>query len=765
MRAEVSIESGAIIPPIGMSKSHRVIQWALVPLFFLLAVALYTSLGNRNEGVFMAKATPAKAILPVLRPDARCTSVDVPQSVEAGKTFPMTFVVQNAGKQLWVPGQQFLTMGCSLWGTVAMTRLTRPVVPEMQQVFTLKARAPAIAGTYPVFAQMADQRASFGQPCQAIVQVVAAGSQSSASSSQSSSAAGTAIQKLEIVVKATTVSDTVVENAKNVSLLRLEAKAQENDLLFTGTIFDAESGSLLNGTNYALWVDTNDDRSVDTVLQSGVLAQEGKVTFRNLKGGGAVLPRGKSIVFEVHGDVASSLVGDDLRLRLATSVPQYVAAEMLSDGRDLAGIKTNGTCVGTCEISVTTAPSVSYTIRPQGDLYVTLDSQLIGPRQLLGGVLSDPILRIKLHAEYEDIDVTDLVLNSSGGTAGSVDSLELWLEGATGPIVVSGGCGGSADVLAVNRGATNTLTSAFCFAMESGQLLVRKGMDVKVHVRPRMKTDVNGAVSGDVVALFIDHTAASNDATGTGSVRARGVNSSNNLLANNGNKLPEGEVFIGRASPAPANARVVGSYNVTVLSKIVGCTFGSSNLCGIVNGGRETGTVPSGAEREIGAFTFTAAHNTNGKNGTNHAEVRDIIFTVSGINVEMDAGGFKLHNRAASMSQNISCIPLTANGQVMTGKVTGTFFVDCPNPSSAVNTSIDSGQSLTLVLLANVTNPNTAASIGGSSILQISLDRFTHPAATGTSHLTWLDADSAGAVSFSWVEYPDTVVNSTLYRG
>ncbi|MDD5623806.1 MAG: S-layer homology domain-containing protein, partial [Candidatus Peribacteraceae bacterium] len=477
---------------------------------------------------------------------------------------------------------------------------------------------------------------------------------------------------LTVAVQGLADADSAVENSKDINLLRFEAKASSaEDLLFTKAVFEASSGSLLNGNNYALWVDTDGDRAVDTILEDGVTSQSSQVSFTELAGGGYVLPKEQTVVFEVHSDVASSITGDDLKLAFATgSSVTYIEAEKLADGSSLSGLKLNGTCSTTCDITVTTADSTAWFFKNQGDLFVTRDS-VIGPRQLLAGTLGESILKLKFHAEYEDIDVTDLVLNSSGSTAASLDAVELWLDGGTAPLATSGGCG-SADVLSVNNAqpgpASATGTTAFCFTMDNKQLVVPKGSDIKVNVRPRVKTDVQGATSANVLSLFIDHTPASNDSTGTGSVRARGVASSNNLGRNDGDAIAEGEVFIGRSSANATNVRVVGSYNVAVLSKIASIT----------NGGAAAGTVPSGVA-DIGAFTFTAAANSNSKNGLNQATISGAVFTVQATNVNLAYDGFKIYNKVGGSSQSATCTPWTTAGVQMTsGNVgSGTFLVKC----------------------------------------------------------------------------------------
>lgn len=475
--------------------------------------------------------------------------------------------------------------------------------------------------------------------------------------------------------------------------------------------------------------------------------------------GNGIMNSASTIVFEVHADMAGAFGDSQLQLQFSS-----ITAKDAFTVKDLSGLSINGACNNAaqgCEMVLVAQKSTLFNLVRQGSLFVSLDSQTISPRQLLAGTLGDPILRVKLHAENEDIDMTDLVINSSGGLATSVDALELWQEGATQPLAVSGDCG-SADVLTTNAGTLPSVTRAFCFATDQQQLVVPKGADVKLLVRPRLKTDTNGAISGDTFALFIDHTAAANDATGTGSVRARGRLSSNNLVANDGDTSAEGEVFIGRPKAASMNMRIIGNTNSTVLSKIVT----------IANGGEANGTVPGGADREIGSFRFAAAANANYRNGMNTPELTDLIFTVNAINVSLASNGFKIYNKAASMSQSESCSPFSADGTPLTGTVSGVFQVQCSIPSSSVvNSMIDSGEPLTLVFLGNVTNANTAASTGGESILQISLNNFSDirlkefGLSSTMSHLRWKDRDNASATTWTWVEYPDSAVNSTTFRG
>ncbi|MDD5623485.1 MAG: S-layer homology domain-containing protein [Candidatus Peribacteraceae bacterium] len=567
---------------------------------------------------------------------------------------------------------------------------------------------------------------------------------------------------LAISVKGLVATDAAVENSKNVNLLRFEGRAgAAEDVLLTKLVFEAAgAGNLLNASNYALWVDTDGDGTVDTPLEDGVASQTNQVTFAELAGGGYVLPAEKTVAFEVHGDIASSLASATLQVRFDTGAT-YLEAEQVDDGASLSGLKLNGTCSTTCDITVTTTDSTVFTLASQGDLFVIKDTSPLRQRQILAGALSEPLLRVQFHAVNEDIDVTDLQFNSSGATAtsgDSVDTLELYLDGATTPFATASDCG-SDDVLHTNIGAPNSRTKAYCAKMDSQQLVIPKGGDVDVLVRARVKDDAHGGTSNEVFALFIDHQAVSNDATGSGAVRGR--ESSNNLIANDGDTAANGKVFIGVSAAAAANVdNVIGTYNVVVGSKITS----------IANGMAATGGMPTGTS-DIAKFSFTAATNTNSQNSTNNAVLSGVVFAVNATNVNMSTTAFKLYNTAASTTTS-ACTSYTTAGVEIVGTASGTFLVTCRNLiTSGVSTTISSGQTATFALQANITNPNSASTAGGSSTLQVQLQDFNDVAkktfgqASGQSRLQWKDSDDATANYFDWIEYPDAAVSSITLRG
>jgi hypothetical protein len=141
----------------------------------------------------------------------------------------------------------------------------------------------------------------------------------------------------------------------------------------------------------------------------------------------------------------------------------------------------------------------------------------------------------------------------------------------------------------------------------------------------------------------------------------------------------------------------------------------------------------------------------------------------------MDATAFKFYNKANS-TVTFPCVAArTAVGNSTT--VSGSFLVLCNNidagsAGQTVQTSIDSAATTTFVLEGSVTNSQVSAS--ATSILQASMQSFNtntrRTFGTGTvtattfSHLAWEDKDSGADVTFHWVEYADSTVNSTSYK-
>src|SRR3990167_8981114 len=178
--------------------------------------------------------------------------------------------------------------------------------------------------------------------------------------------------------------------------------------------------------------------------------------------------------------------------------------------------------------------------------------------------------------------------------------------------------------------------------MESRQLLVKQGQNLSVIIRPRLKSDIGGAISNQVISFFFDHTAISNEAKGSGAVRARGMQSNNNLDANSGDSTAAGEIFIGRSSANATNLDITGQKNAVVLAKVTTITN--------ANPDPDNTNVPTGIS-PFGQFKFTAASNSNTLNGLNKAVLSGVIFTVNASNVDIDGGTFKLYNKSDSSTK------------------------------------------------------------------------------------------------------------------
>ena len=272
----------------------------------------------------------------------------------------------------------------------------------------------------------------------------------------------------------------------------------------------------------------------------------------------------------------------------------------------------------------------------QGDLFVTKDSTQTRSRQLLGGTLGDPILRLQLRGQNEAIDVTDFQFTGSGSISTSVDKLELYRDGDTSPFALAtvGGCG-SDDVIGYYKtgAATQSAATTFCANMENKQLVVPAGSDIDVIIRPRMKSDTSGGISNEKIQLFITSQAVSNNTTGSGAVRARGSESSNDLTANDTDTVAEGEIFFSSTVVAnTSHVDILGNENTTVLAKLASVTN--------ANPDPDNTNIPNGVN-PFGQFKFTAAAHNNSLNGLNKWVLSGVIFNVSAINVNLNATVFK----------------------------------------------------------------------------------------------------------------------------
>lgn len=274
--------------------------------------------------------------------------------------------------------------------------------------------------------------------------------------------------------------DTVVSNQKNVSLLAFKAGAEHADVLFTIARFQAAVGSVHDVQNYQLWVDTDGNQLVDTILDRTTARADGTIVFNDMTGGGYVIPKEESVRYEVRGDAASSFSSSQFQLAFAVREP--FDGEVLADGSPLA------------DRNFVSTDSMLFTLRKQGDLFVRKDSAPVRERQVLGGALSETLVGVDFSAEFEDADITYIGVDVIGDHR-SIDRLEAYVAGETQPFAVgtSGGAKAGDDI---------------GFNMHNRQLVVGENAVKDVVIRARMKTDENGGVSGDQFALVIDQVFA-----------------------------------------------------------------------------------------------------------------------------------------------------------------------------------------------------------------------------------------------------------------
>ncbi len=367
----------------------------------------------------------------------------------------------------------------------------------------------------------------------------------------------------------------------------------------------------------------------------------------------------------------------------------------------------------------------------RGNLYVTTDSTPVAQHQVLAGALTDVLLRLDMRAEIKDIGVTMVRFVSQN--AQNIHRLELTKAGSASPFALAlpTAC---AD-FSVTTFAGNPVQT-FCAMIPTGQLTIPAGQSVDLLVKARMKTDALGAVSGQPIQLSLD-TATSG---AYGFVQANDGSLTSPLAFNNGDATAAGEVFIGTSTPA-ANQPISGPVHYVTNAKIT--TIANANP------DPDNTNVPTGVA-PIGQFRFTAATNANILNGLNRVNIGRILFTVDATNVALNHANFKVYNKADS-SMKYGCSPVTPVGSELKVQCYLTDF----------DSSLESGESETFVLEGDITDAQVAQSQNSS--LQVSIQNFSN-AQTPAGDITWFDQDGASGSSFYWVEYPETIVRSTLYR-
>lgn len=487
---------------------------------------------------------------------------------------------------------------------------------------------------------------------------------------------------LTVVQKSLASTDVVVENQKNVALLAFEARADDvEDVLLTRISLGAKVGSLVNVYQFALWVDTDGNGVVDTILEHEVAPQSSSVIFADLVGGGYVIPVEETVRFEVHGDMSSvfsAFIGSQLQLAIAGTT-EPITAEALEDGSYV-------------EVVTFPAESTLFTLQESGTLTVTEDSTPVRSHQLLGGTLGENVLRLNLRSDAEPVDVFYIGIDIEG-LSQSIDRLEAYLPGATVPF------------------ALGTLAGAkegddFGFGMQNHQLIVPEGQEIDVIIRPRMKSDAVGGVAGDTFALAVDE------------IMARGDISSNEI------------------DPDVASD-IVGSSHTVVMAKISSIMNANPDANGT--------SVPTGQSSVGQFKFATAANtNTkNGLNKAVVDQLTFTVNAVN-VALSASAFRFvnKADATVSSNSYRLERLDGTAIPSV--GTVTGSFRVIFTGlDASLVDTEIAQGEDRTFVLQMNVTNPNTSTQVSSLQV-SLQLDdpgfiRWLDRDNGGSTQFSWVE--------------------------
>lgn len=500
--------------------------------------------------------------------------------------------------------------------------------------------------------------------------------------------------------------------SKDVTLLAFAAIAGRQDVYITTLKFKSLAGSLDFAENYRLLIDRDGDGAVETLYGRSKPSGE-TLSFGDLN---ILVKDGAYTRVELIADIDTTLTGGNITVAFDTTQSDFVEGVDKIDGEDVSGIKLNdGQCLidDICWITVLTDSSQNVSIRTQGNLYVT-QSSTIGSRQVVASKTTPSLLLLKFRAESEDILVKKLAVE---GVPSTVEHLEFLIAGTSTPFATGRGINCSSIV-----------SGRFC---TDNEFTIPNNGEKLIIVRAVLKSDEFGAVSGQSFGLSLSSSASSNVA-----VEAQGGQSGQQLLQNDGNGSAEGEVFIGTESAA-SNSGITGPTHTILFAKIADITNSSLDA--------DNSVILAGG-MTFAQFAFRATDHTNTSSGPNPATISKLVFTVSAVNMEFDAGSFYLYNTENSGVIS-SC---SASG------VTGTITVTCDNlDSSSVNTAISPNDTIDLALHGSVTDSQLSS---GVSILQASLQNLSNPGITGT--IMWSDDET----SIGWVDIGKTSVKSTSYR-
>ena len=508
-------------------------------------------------------------------------------------------------------------------------------------------------------------------------------------------------------------SSAIASGAKDVTLFAFTALAGRQDVYVTTLKFKSAAGSLQFAENYRLMIDRDGDGSVETVF--GRATPDGEtITFGNLN---ILVKDGYYTRVELWADIDTTLSASSIAVEFDTAEPDFVEGVDRIDGEDVTGIKLNSAkcqLQSICWVEVITLSTQTITIRTQGNLFVTESTSPLGSRQILASTQTPALLRLTFYADSEDVKVKELAVE---GVPSSVESLKFTVAGSSSPFAT--GRSANCDTVTTGRFCTDS------------DFTVPQNGEKTIEVEAVLKSDNEGAVSGQSATLSLSAATSAPVA-----IEAEGFYSGQQLLSNDGDSSGEGEIFIGTETPQ-GNSAITSSTHTIVLARITSITNGNPDA---------EGSAITGGGMTFGQFTFHAANHENTNGGANSADINKLVFTVSAVNMEFEAGSFHLFNKDNS-SVTSACTE---------SATTGTITVTCDGLiASVVSTFISRGDSITLALHGTVANANSSP---GVSILQASLQDLSDPNTTGT--VEWTD----GNTTFGWVDIGSTTVKSTGYR-
>jgi hypothetical protein len=530
---------------------------------------------------------------------------------------------------------------------------------------------------------------------------------------------------LYIEQRPTNVTPVIAAGQKNLPLLAFTATSGRQDVRLNKISFSADVGSLLYGRNYRLLMNRTGGSTYAVVQESGT-ADRDYLTFDHLLGGsGVLLPVGIPVPFLVQADLPPDLGPVTLRLRFADDLAAYVEAQGAADGLDLEGVSTDGICPSpNCFISVSTTAASTLAINTAGTLTVIKDSFPVGSHLLLAGSVTPELLRLRLRAEGENIEIRSMGID---GVTDSVDSLQFY---KLTPGKVLDTDRDSPFARATHGQCSGGGMTRACANLGISALVIPAGEELIIAVAARLKNDQAGATSGTPLTLSL--SGAIDD---THAIDAVGASSKRTLVQNNGSGSADGEILIGTTGDG-SNAGITGGTGRT--------TFAS--ISAVVREGAVTDYLPAG-NAAIGSFKMSPSPSANSYLGSKDVRLKSITFQVTAQNVLLDPAGFAL---STADDESITS-PCSATAS------TGIFQVTCGQLNAGIiNHRIPAGGSTTFILHGNVVNPQVADNT--TSILQISLPVLGQ--STVTNSILWSD----GSTDFMWVDVPVTSVQGTEMR-